>query len=347
MSGRKPYLRVCFVLLTALLLVPWLAACQLPSQSAPTETPTLTPSDTPEPTATPTATHSPTATPTPTATLTPTATPTPSNTPTPTATPTLYGIVNVRQRINVRSGPGTTFAAIAALSPGEGAPVIGQDEATGWYQVQLDDEETGWVSAALLLVETPTPPITPVPPADYSLLLDIPIVDLPAAHATATAIAEATVETAVPSTTAASLPAPATAPAATPRHNVDVFAFCDDRSFGLPPPTGLTSGSTIRIFWGWFASSEALVWQHINNARHDLRVNGTAIADLDSYRLPPRQDGNQHVVYWYVPFGPLTAGTFDISYRVTWQRAISDGYARYGPDTAAEAEEESCSFVVR
>ena len=346
MSGRKPSLRLIFLLLTALLLLPWLAACQLPSFGAPTETPTLTPSDTPEPTATPTATHTPTATPTPTDTFTPSPTPTPTDSPTPTPTPTLYGIVNVRQRINVRSGPGTTFAAIDALSPGEGAPVIGQDEASGWYQIQLDDE-TGWVSAALLLVETPTPPITPVPTADYSLLLDIPIVDLPAAHATATAIAESTVETPVPSATATSPPAPATAPAATPRHNVNVFAFCDDRSFGLSPPAGLTSGSTIRIFWGWFASSESLVWQHINNAQHELRVNGTAIADLDSFRLPPRQDGSQYVVYWYVPFGPLTAGTFEITYRVTWQSAISDGYSRYGPGTDTESEEESCSFVVR
>lgn len=342
-----PSLRMFCVLLAALLLVPWLASCQLPSLSAPTETPTLTPSDTPEPTATPTETQPPTATPTPTDTFTPTTTSTPTDTPTPTATPTLYGIVNARQRINVRSGPGTTFAAIDALSPGDGAQIIGQDEANGWYQVQLDDEKTGWVSGALLLVETPTPPITPVPTADYNLLLDIPIVDLPAAHATATAIAESTVATTVPSPAATSPPTQATSPAATPRHDVNVFAFCDDRSFGLPPPAGLTSGSTIRIFWGWFASSEALIWQHINNALHELRVNGTAIADLDSYRLTPRQDGSQFVVYWYVPFGPLTAGTFEITYRVSWQSAISDGYARYGPGTDTEFEEESCSFVVR
>ncbi len=341
-----PAVRLIFVLLAALLLVPWLAACQLPSLSAPTETPTLTPSYTPEPTATPSETKPPTATPTPTHTFTPTTTSTPTDTSTPTATPTLYGIVNTRQRINVRSGPGTTYAAIDALSPGDGAQIIGQDQSNGWYQIQLDDETSGWVSAALLLVETPTPPITPVPTADYNLLLDIPIVDLPAAHATATAIAESTVATAVPSPTTYP-PTPATAPAATPRQDVNVFAFCDDRSFGLAPPAGLTSGSSIRIFWGWFASSEALVWQHINNAQHELRVNGTAIADLDSYRLTPRQDGSQFVVYWYVPFGPLSAGTFEVTYRVSWQSAISDGYARYGPGTDTEFEEESCSFVVR
>ena len=342
-----PTLRMLLFLLAALLLVPWLASCQLPSLSAPTETPTLTPSDTPQPTATPTETIAPSATPSPTDASTPTATPTPTDTATPTATPTLYGIVNVSQRINVRGGPGTTFAAIDALSPGEGAQIIGQDRANGWYQILLDDEKTGWVSAALLLVETPTPPITPVPTADYTLLLDIPIVDLPAAHATATAIAESTVEIAAQSTATASPPEQATLPAATPRRDVNVFAFCDDRSFGLSPPAGLTRGSTIRIFWGWFASSQALVWQHIDNAQHELRVNGASISVLDSYRLAPRQDGGQFVVYWYVPFGPLTAGTYEITYRVSWQSAISDGYARYGPGTATEFEEESCSFVVR
>ncbi len=342
--------RLFLVVLAAFLLVPWLVACQLPSLSAPTETPTPTPTDTATPTATPTDTATPSITPTPTDTATPSITPTPTDTATPTATPTLYGIVNASQRVNVRSGPGTTFAVIDALSPGDGAQIIGQDQATGWYQVQLADEQPGWVSAALLLVETPTPPVTQVPTADYDLLLELPIVDLPAAHASATALAEATAAATALLTATATAPAataPATLPVATPRLNVDVFAFCDESAFGIAPPAGLTNGSTIRIFWGWFASSEALVWQHINNALHELRINDTAIADLDDYRLTPRQDGNQHVVYWYVPFGPLTAGSYEITYRVSWQSAISDGYARYGPGTDRELEAESCSFVVR
>ena len=347
MNGRKLSRRLILVLLAALFLLPWLAACQLPSLSAPTETPTITPSNSPEPSPTPTDTQAPTATFTPTATAMPSSTPPPSDSPTPTLTPTLYGIFNANQRINVRCGPGTSFAVIDALSPGTSANIIEQDEATGWYHIQLDAETTGWVSAALLLVETPTPPITVVPTADYELLLDIPIVDLPAAHAGATAIAAATDEAAALPTATAPPTAQATLQVATPRRDVDVFAFCDDRAFGISPPTGLTNGSTIRIFWGWFASSEALVWQHINNAVHAVRVNGTELADLDNFRLTPRQDGGQYVVYWYVPYGPLTAGSYEVSYRVSWQSAISDGYARYGPGTNTEFEEESCGFVVR
>ena len=245
--------------------------------------------------------------------------------------------------------PARAHGVIASLAPGDGAQVIGQSDAGDWYQVRLSDDETGWVSAALLLVQTPTPIVTPEPTADYTALLDMPIVDLPAAHGTATAIAAASVPTDLPESPAESATVPpAEAPIATPRRDVSVFAFCDDPGLWHGrPPAGLTSGSTIKIYWGWFASSEAQVWQHIEQAQHDLRVNGQAIENVDSYRIAPRQDGNDHVVYWYVPYGPLAAGTYEIRYRVSWRQAISDGYAHYGPGTEREVETESCRFSVR
>ena len=78
-----------------------------------------------------------------------------------------------------------------------------------------------------------------------------------------------------------------------------------------------------------------------------MRVNGQPIGDLNNHRRTPRRDGDQFVVYWYVPFGPLAAGNYEISYRVSWQQAISDGYTRFGPGTASESESESCAFTVR
>ena len=276
-------------------------------------------------------------------------TPTPSDTPTATPTPTIFALVRARQRVNVRSGPGTGFAAIDSLAPGEGAPVIQRNEDGAWLQLRLDaddDEAVGWVSAALLQVDTPPPPIPPEPTADYRMLLELPIVDLDSAQGTATAIAQSALATAPAATPAEAARAP-DRPAAAPRHDVPVFAFCDGRSYGIPPPVGLTSGSTIQLFWAWFASSEAQVWQHINSADHDLRVNGQPIADVDAFRQTPRRDDSQYVVYWYVPYGPLTAGDYEISYRVTWRQAINDGSARYGPGTNTESESESCNFRVR
>ena len=216
-------------------------------------------------------------------------------------------------------------------------------------KIQLDEEETGWVSAALLLVETPTPPITPVPTADYSLLLDIPIVDLPAVHATATAIAEATIETPAPSPTATSPRAPATLrqppPPATmsmssPFVMIAPLACRLQRWFDQRLDHSESFGAGLRAAKPWSGSTSTTPSTSCASMAQ-LSPTWTAIA------LTPRQDGSQYVVYWYVPFGPLTAGTFEITYRVTWQRAISDGFARYGPGTDTESEEESCSFVVR
>ena len=85
----------------------------------------------------------------------------------------------------------------------------------------------------------------------------------------------------------------------------------------------------------------------MTNATHELRVNGEQIDRVNQYRLNPSRSGTQHVVYWYVPYGPLDAGEYSITYRVTWRAAISDGFARFGPDTQNEFEEESCNFVVR
>jgi uncharacterized protein YgiM (DUF1202 family) len=65
-------------------------------------------------------------------------------------------------RINVRSGPGTTFQPISAVDPGTEFIVIGRSGDGSWIQVQLDDGREGWVSAPLVEVSAaeagaPTP----------------------------------------------------------------------------------------------------------------------------------------------------------------------------------------------
>lgn len=362
--------------LIALALCFALAGCSLDAllpataTSTPTITPTATPSDTPAPT------HSPTAKATFTATDTATATASATATATPSATPTVFALVRARQRVNVRGGPGTRFAAIGSLAPDSGVQIIGENEAGDWRQVRLDDGEDGWVSAALLrLVEAPTAEPTAESIAGEAerlseetrivvelgdsgedgerlVIINVPIADVAAMRLTATALvgAELTATAdAMPTSTPtpAISPSPTSAqPAAPARHNVKVFAFCNDPAFGIAAPSDLTAGSTIKIFWAWFASTEAYLRQHITNATHELRLNGAVIGNVNQYRLNPDRSGNQHVVYWYVPAGPLEAGPQVITYRVTWRNPISDGYATYGPGAAIEFEEESCNFVV-
>jgi uncharacterized protein YgiM (DUF1202 family) len=365
----------------ALALCCLLAGCSLEAllPATATHTPTVTPvppTATPLDTATPTA--SPTATFTFTATATPTATVTATATATPTATPTVFAVVRSQQRVNIRSGPGTSFAAIGSLAPASGVMIIGQNDRGDWYQVRLDDGDEGWMSAALLRLETSAPSsaaelddeaqrlsqetriIVELGDAeadaegeseDGLLVINVPIADVDAMQMTATLLVGAKLT----ATADASPPTPldrestptAAGPQATPRSDVKVFAFCNDAAFGIPAPADLTVGSTIKVYWAWFASTEAYLRQHMSNATHELRINGQSINNVNQYRLNPTRSGVQHVVYWYVPYGPLEAGSHVITYRVTWRNPISDGYASYGPGTITEFEEESCNFVVR
>ena len=374
MQDRSRTLRI---VATAFALMLSLAACSLDALIGPTAT--HTPSDTPPPTATPTdpptLTDLPTDTPIPTASNTPTLTPLPTDTHTPTPTPTVMGVVRAQRRVNVRSGPGTAFAAVGSLAPGDDVLVSGQNEDGSWYQVRLEEGELGWVSAALLRVDATVPgPVVEnenerltvseetrivFEPADAEgedgiVVFDVPIADIDSMNATATvlvaadAAATAAAASPVPTDRATKTSTPSsTQTPSTPRIGVNVFAFCNDPSFRIDAPRDLTSGSTIKIFWAWFAASEEYLRQHMSNATHELRVNGEQIQNVNQFRLNPARSGAQHVVYWYVPYGPLDAGAYSITYRVTWRNAISDGLDSFGPGSATEFEEESCNFVVR
>jgi len=267
------------------------------------------------------------------------------------------------------------------LLPGSEVPVRQRSEDGEWLQVLLEDGAQGWVSTELLALSGQLSPVDgeaitvademrivvaaagaspdSTVAGDNILVFTIPIVDMPALHGTATQLVTmATLPTAAPSPRATATVDARSAPTASPRaptsdssrpprENVDVFAFCDDTKFGLSAPAAIPPGSTIRIFWAWFANSAQYLQDHIDNAVHVLRVNGETIPDVNQYRGSPQSSGSQHVVYWYVPYGRLRAGEYNINYRVSWRAAISDGSARYGPGTATEFEEESCRFIVQ
>lgn len=362
-------------LLAALALCLMLAGCSLEAllPATATSTPTVTPTAPATDTATPTL--MPTATATFTATTTPTPTATATDTASPTATPTIYAVVRSQRRVNVRRGPGTEYPAIGSLAPGSAVPVIGRHDEADWYQVRLEDGDEGWMSASLLRLGAPPPAAAPgegeaqrlseetrivvaVGAADESeetedgiLVINVPIADVAAMRLTATAMigTDLTISAdAAPALPQAQTNTPtASRPPATPQFDVRVFAFCNDPAFGIAAPANLTAGSTIRIFWAWFASTEAYLRQHMSNATHELRVNGLSIENVNQYRINPSRSGGQHVVYWYVPYGPLEAGPHVITYRVTWSNPISDGHATYGPGADTEIEEESCNFLVR
>jgi uncharacterized protein YraI len=58
----------------------------------------------------------------------------------------------VAQALNVRSGPGVSYPAINMLQQGNQVAVVGYDATTDWWQIQLPNNQTGWVSGGTAYV---------------------------------------------------------------------------------------------------------------------------------------------------------------------------------------------------
>jgi uncharacterized protein YgiM (DUF1202 family) len=225
------------------------------------------------------------------------------------------------------------------------------------------------VSPTARVSPSPTQPLVPIVSA-------VPNVNLSAIQSTATALAQGAA-TATPSitpvagsteriltvatsatsdgsniltqTSATVLPTlvPTGLPGTNNPNNVDVFAFCDENKFGAPAPSSLRNGQTIDIWWGWYAKTESQVRDQIANAQYDVRVNGQPVANVGAYVTDIRKSNADFVAFWYIPYGPLATGNYEITYVVTWTQAITDGYDSYGPGTNIPFEQHACSFTVR
>lgn len=354
-----------------------------------------------------TATPIPSRTPLPSATFTPSETtipPTPSNTPTMTVTPPILGSVNSLQSINVREGPGVSFAAIVALRPATRVEILGRNNDGTWLNIRMEDGSEGWVLANLIRIQptatpfptltsspdlteialgttlptalfgggtiTPTPPrslsegATPTPVlenANPATVQGLQLPNLEAINETATALAGGGF---IPQVSAQPGEQPLGGPTGGPimspsptlspvpgsistQQGVDVLAYCDDRSFGSPPPTNLAAGSTVDVFWIWLAATRQQILDHVNAASYTVQLDGTPL-DYREFQGRIRQDGSgQWMVDWYVRTEPLASGAHTITYRVTWSAAISDGVKSYGPGTGTLEETGSCTFNVR
>lgn len=417
------------VMITGLFI---LAGCST-RQATPTPLPTSTlaplVSLTPRVTATPfiTRTPPPTFTPIPSETPIP---PTPTTTPSPTVTPPVVGIIGGMKSINVREGPGTTYAILRALVPGAAIKIIYQNADGSWYNIEMEDGTQGWVWANPVYIEstaTPFPTLTPSP--DYTALAlgtalptalvgggtitptpppaavtatppgtpaigepdstgeptesFLPIIDVGAINMTATALAGGLVQVSPPPTLTESTPPSPTAsmtptamtqptaatttpdPAASPQtpagtpiiptpsgnaivqQGVDILAMCNNTAFRHPPPANLAAGSTIDVFWGWFVTDPKYMQQHLDAVNYEVRVNGVRLSNWRQHGTQIAQEGDWYVKYWYVPFGPLDAGPYTITYSATWSERITDGMEAFGPGTTHLVEEGRCDFVVR
>jgi hypothetical protein len=125
-----------------------------------------------------------------------------------------------------------------------------------------------------------------------------------------------------------------------------VFAYCDVPGDQYSPPTGLAAGSSLLVFWSWFAQTRAQVEDHIAAADYEVFLDGRRLEWRPfTGAIERRADGN-YWVDWVVPTDALAAGQHRITYRVSWTAAISDGYDQFGPGTAIESQSGTCTFTV-
>ncbi len=264
-----------------------------------------------------------TATPIPSATYTPSLTPVSSDTPVPptltptltlTPTPTVSGAVRSTENVNLREGPGTDYPIVFSVPPGTDLGVVGiQTDADGreWYKVAYEDEDGEiqylWVYARL--IET-----------DFKEIVGY--------------------VTPAPTTPQPTIGGPTPTPVP---NRVNILAYCHQK--GVRPPTP-TTDDNVFIEWSWFVAQPRLMEPHLQNAHYEVRLDGELLEDWQRYATDTKLESGVWIVYWYYPVGKLNAGEHTVTFHLTWDEPITDGYAQFGPGTAHPSDDGDCTFTV-
>ena len=155
-------------------------ATRPPASSTPIPTNTTPPTATPRPPDTATAPPTNTPRPTDTATAPPTNTPRPTDTRRPTSTTKPADLIVAADTLNMRSGPGTNYAALTAFKQGDELTITGVNADHTWVRAQAGGFE-GWVLLDLcdcnrnldqvnvIAVAPPTPVPQPTAPPTATL----------------------------------------------------------------------------------------------------------------------------------------------------------------------------------
>ncbi|GAB4526743.1 MAG: hypothetical protein OHK0046_43770 [Anaerolineae bacterium] len=290
-----------------------------------------------------------TPTPIPTFTLTPNLTALALGTPLPTALLGGGTVTPTPPRAVTTATPGTLVAQLPEITEESGPtesflPVIGGDA--------ISETATALAAGVIPLISPPAPAATGQSPNSIPTSTATPdansisvITLTPTTQGGAPGIP--TIQTTPESNTTAAAPTAPPAGNASTQQGVDVFAMCNNTALGSPAPTNLGAGSTIDVFWAWYVRDADLVDQHVEAVNYEVRVNGTLLSNWRQYGTSVVQVGDQFAKYWYVPFGPLQAGDYTITYRATWSETITDGWDNFGPGTRNVQEEGACNFTVR
>ena len=122
-----------------------------------------------------------------------------------------------------------------------------------------------------------------------------------------------------------------------------IFAECNDYRVALPGVVYDTDN--VVVYWSWFANSEELVQEHIDNVNYHVSyyqaipVPNVQVSDIQKI-------GSNYWVFYTSQLGNLRPGQYYIEYDVNWELPISDGFGSYGPGTDNETLNSGCGFDV-
>ncbi len=124
-----------------------------------------------------------------------------------------------------------------------------------------------------------------------------------------------------------------------------IFAECADVD-GADPGV-LYDNDPIRVFWSWFAKTEAQIQDHITNALYIVRLGGQDIPDIQVSEIKQIPGSLNWWVFYTVNLGDKwKPGRYGIDFNLRWANPISDGYEEFGPGTAIELLDSGCLFVI-
>ncbi|MCB9454494.1 MAG: hypothetical protein H6671_00745 [Anaerolineaceae bacterium] len=121
-----------------------------------------------------------------------------------------------------------------------------------------------------------------------------------------------------------------------------IFAQCN--AFPRANPGVLYDNDNVVVFWSWFAKTRAQVEDHIAHAQYSVTLNTAPFTNVVASPIELRN--GDYWVFFSAQVGHLSPGKYGVEYKLTWDTAISDGYADYGPETDNLSENGDCTFFI-
>jgi hypothetical protein len=123
-----------------------------------------------------------------------------------------------------------------------------------------------------------------------------------------------------------------------------IFAECDEFLPGAAPGL-LYDTDNLTIFWSWFARTPEQVQDHIAQAVYEVSLNRAPLINVQVSDIT-RPLNRNYWVFYTANIGRLRPGGYGIEFKLSWKQAIFDGYDDFGPGTATERMESTCTFRI-